>query len=234
MTNIYLRPNKTRANTAIILLGGMLFSSILVFFRQEYFLIQLELDFSSSRLAAIRVDDFLVIASLLQLLLYILTIIYFLRWFTRAYSNLKQFEVKLPYNKGLAGGAWFIPLFHWIAPIQIMWKMYRGAENILTENSLEERKKWRYVTLFLWWFLYVASGVAALIDVQTNNFSQQWNEHDPWLIDYSRFYSIGAIYLTMLAIAVVYNYSRLENKLIQIKGVEYGKRTSHDLIDDQL
>jgi eukaryotic-like serine/threonine-protein kinase len=54
---------------------------------------------------------------------------FFIAWFYRAYRNLQRTSVaSLRYDSGWAIGAWFIPVFNWIRPKQMIDDIWRAGE----------------------------------------------------------------------------------------------------------
>lgn len=87
---------------------------------------------------------------------YILSVIFFIMWFRRAYYNLHQTEAKLQFTEGWAAGAWFVPFLNLVRPYQIM-------EEIWTETQRQSgSKQYPTVTMLIgiWWgFWILGNGV---------------------------------------------------------------------------
>jgi hypothetical protein len=88
---------------------------------------------------------------LLQLALYIIAAIVFIRWLRAAYRNA---DVVAPgvrrYGHGWAIGAWFVPILNFWRPKQIVNDVWRAG----AENPNDDRPP---ILLLAWWLSWVAS-----------------------------------------------------------------------------
>jgi len=235
LNSIRLFPNKQRGTVAVVLLSTMLVLQFIFNIRTYYLKSNLGNRYTVQELHAIKLDMINGVISLILFVVYIITIVFFLRWFKRAYQNAAELGVKLRYSTNMSVGAWFIPLFHWIGPVQMMLELYRNTEKILIENSLTRKKKIRYILIFAWWFIYILCGIIALIDTIFILPRSDRLELAIWMADYLLFVNLLNFGLTILAIAVVNNYRKLEIKLNALSYVTENKDNRNvETIDEGL
>ena len=74
-------------------------------------------------------------------IVYLLTVVVFLRWFSKAYKNLVPLgAVGLRYRPGWAIGAWFVPFLLWWRPKQIANDIWRASDPDNPEPKVLARK----------------------------------------------------------------------------------------------
>ncbi|HET9674790.1 MAG TPA: DUF4328 domain-containing protein [Gaiellaceae bacterium] len=95
----------------------------------------------------------------LQIAVYVVAGIAFLRWFHRAYANLPAIGVdKTRHRPGWAIGAWFIPLASLVWPKRFADEIWRGSD---PDGESAERK---VPSLYgAWWRTFVISGIVVAI-----------------------------------------------------------------------
>jgi hypothetical protein len=94
--------------------------------------------------------------------LYIAAVVLFMIWFHRAYRNLRPLGVERPrYGTGWAIGAWFIPVFNYIRPKQIVNDIWRASGS---EAPPDQGDGWRREPIpavyRYWWTAWI--GVAVI------------------------------------------------------------------------
>ena len=87
----------------------------------------------------------------LMLIVSIITLIYFLSWFHRAYYNLRLIKGKTRYAPGWAVGGWFIPIVQLFMPYQIMNELFRDTKRTLLEAYPDCSKQLPKNLAGLWW-----------------------------------------------------------------------------------
>jgi Domain of unknown function (DUF4328)/Protein of unknown function (DUF2510) len=98
---------------------------------------------------------------LLQLLLYLGTVVVFLVWFRRAYRNLPALGAEsLRFSGGWAVGAWFVPFLNLVRPKQLADDIWRASDPALPPQPGAAWKQQRVPPLVHWWWaLFVASNL---------------------------------------------------------------------------
>jgi hypothetical protein len=98
--------------------------------------------------------------SITQLLFTIITIVLFLLWFSRAYSNLHAVNKRsVRYSKGWAAGSWFVPFVNLVMPYKIMKEVWYKTQEWLPNNSDVEDASY----LGVWWALFILATIAGRI-----------------------------------------------------------------------
>lgn len=234
MNQITIRPNKNRAIITLTLLVTMFLLKMVTLIRFVKLATIIKNHHNIINVPILTHDRILGILSLATTIIYITCIVYYILWFRRAYYNIAQFHHKLNYSNGWASGAWFIPLFHWIGPIQMMVELYKKTINTLIQDNLIVRKNGKYIIITLWWTFYIIAGSLAIYSI----FFLKKNLYDYksvlWFLDFNLSHIIINLILNFYAIWVVLNYYLLENKLPQISNVIVREKNNEktDLIDD--
>jgi Domain of unknown function (DUF4328) len=97
----------------------------------------------------------------IQMGVYLVAAVVFIRWFHRAYANLPAVGIdELGHRTGMAIGAWFVPIASLIWPKQIADEIWKGSDPSLTPDRTEDWRRGK-VPAFLgaWWLTFVASGL---------------------------------------------------------------------------
>ena len=184
---------------------------------------------------AISNDSIILVISTAQFFIYIASIVFFLRWFKNAYQNISKLGFKLKYSKNMSVGAWFIPFFHWVGPIQMILEIYRKAEEILIENSNTAKNKSLYIVITIWWSLYVLSGAESLfkiiaLSINSNRFLDTFESKEYFICN-----SIFQMTLTLMVIFVIINYRKLETQLANLSFITESKlKETEGTIDTEL
>ncbi|PHN07651.1 DUF4328 domain-containing protein [Flavilitoribacter nigricans] len=155
-----LRPNQERARAIIIIFWVMLGVTVLLLISNflQYRLLS-SYDFDADQ--ADSNDNRQMVLAFLFLAIYILSIVYFIRWFRRAYYNLHQVlpASRLQHTEGWAAGSWFVPILNLYRPYQIM-------EEIWEKTQLEylDRPQIQGVQILgFWWALFLGNNFISRI-----------------------------------------------------------------------
>ena len=108
------------------------------------------------------IDNFQVTVGLMILISLILTLIFFLIWFHRAYSNLPSFGADIEHNTGMAVGYFFIPIANFFIPHTILKEIWE--KSITRGNYGKYKPKVTSSIIVLWWVFIIGSGVMTKID----------------------------------------------------------------------
>lgn len=152
---------------------------------------------------------------LFYFIIYILTVIAFLKWFRRAYYNLHTYFVSLDFTEGWAVGGWFIPILNLFRPYKIMCKPYsRTSKEIRKEEA-------NFTFINLWWFFWV---ITNMVSNASNKIYMRANTVEQYLDCYyiDIFLSLVLIPLAFLALKVVSGYSKMEQQfrlLVQVNKI---------------
>jgi hypothetical protein len=94
----------------------------------------------------------------IQIGVYLIAAVVFLRWFYRAYANLKGLGAEGRHRSGWAVGAWLIPLVSLVWPKRIAAEIWRASS---PENEGASEKS--PLVFELWWRAFVISGIVVAI-----------------------------------------------------------------------
>lgn len=82
---------------------------------------------------------------------HVISIVFFIQWFRRAYYNLHQKIHYLNYKEGWAAGSWFIPIINLYRPYLIMRELFLETEEFLHKRNVPSIGKPRQ-TGYIWWW----------------------------------------------------------------------------------
>ncbi|MDX1943609.1 MAG: DUF4328 domain-containing protein [Saprospiraceae bacterium] len=103
------------------------------------------------------------VIALLTFITIIFSIIFFIRWFRRAYYNLHKIGVKgLRYSEGWAAGCWFIPFINLMYPYQIMREIWIETQRAIAGNNNIKNAN----LVGWWWALYLFSNTYSYITLR--------------------------------------------------------------------
>lgn len=155
-----LRPLESRARWAVIGLVAVMVSDVLAIGSD---LLEIRLmdrliagkDVSASSLDS---DDIRQgVVAILQVVAYVGAIVFFLRWFHRAYSNLAALGSRPRFGRGWALGGWFVPILWWWRPKQIANDIWRGNDPDVRSRNLLIGKTAVPPLLTAWWIVWLIS-----------------------------------------------------------------------------
>ena len=156
---ILLRDNTARAKQAISIFWIMLGVTILNMFSlgwQYYLLIDAQANPESIDMERLQTSDTLrTVVTVVNFIMLVLSMIFFILWFRRAYYNLHT----LPWHnarhtEGWAAGSWFIPILSLFWPYQIMQDIWRGTQNAIKERFGEPQSA---AIVGWWWAIYLVN-----------------------------------------------------------------------------
>ena len=99
---------------------------------------------------------------LLQLPVYLFTIVFFLIWLNRAYKNLAPLRAQnIEFSPGWAVGWWFIPFANLVKPYQVMQELWRESDpdfdagSGFLSNSVGTAPRY----MMFWWAFWIISNI---------------------------------------------------------------------------
>lgn len=103
------------------------------------------------------VSIFILLLAILNFFIYLATVVFFLMWLHRSYSNLKAFNPwnRLDYSAGWAVGSFFIPFVNLVVPyraVREVWQKSWPADEALLSAPTPP------ASFPLWWLFWVLSG----------------------------------------------------------------------------
>ena len=212
-----IRPNEQRAKWAEYLIWAMLFMSIITLisnYLQYNMLLKLQeginILYSKIEMNDIRVG----IISLVYFVVYITSVVTFIRWFRRAYYNLHN-RGNASYEEGWAAGAWFVPIISLFRPYRIMQELDDKMAALIEKHSSKKIKQ-SSVLIGLWWAWWVISNIYANITLRISWNAETLNETLK-STTFDMIYEVIHIPLAILAILVIRRVSGKEMKLAALE-----------------
>ena len=96
------------------------------------------------------------VVALLALAAWVLAVVLFIRWFRRAYRNLRAVGGLQRYREGWTIGAWFVPILNLFRPKQLTNDIWRGSDPATPWRESDATE--RVPPLVQWWWgLFLAS-----------------------------------------------------------------------------
>ncbi len=149
--------------TGIFLLSGIAVDGVVLvleLLQRAYFPGVWTSDADYSDGEAIFVLGFLAVL-LVSLLLFVSTVITFLIWIHRSYSNLVALNVQsLSSTPGWAVGYWFIPILCLFKPLKIVNELYHSSDPSVEQDSTRFSFDSTTVIHGFWWALWVIGSIA--------------------------------------------------------------------------
>ena len=147
---------------------------------------------------------------------YILSYIFFILWFRRAYFNLHQVVKHLEYSEGWAAGAWFVPILNLFRPYQIMRELYVETENYISKVKSDYNQKLNVTFVGIWWFLWIVASFLDRIGMRLNLNAETLEEiNRATKINLANeFFTIP---LCLIIIKVIKDYNNVERELFEIE-----------------
>lgn len=212
-----LKDNSQRAKNAILtmwLVLGAIVISLLI----EFYSLKTLIDINSGNYNIINeFDTFLIIVGLgglAILAINVVTIVFFIMWFRRAYWNLHQLTRGLRYTEGWAAGAWFIPIFNYFGPFQIAKDLFTKTEMLLVDKGLISSDSKRFQNAKIWWGLWISSSILSSISSRADNLDSI--EGQILLGILGLIGSVISIGAAIFAVKVIQSYHEMEKLLPQL------------------
>ncbi len=159
-------------------------------------------------------DNMTIALGTIQFILFVTTIVLFIKWFRRAYGNLIRLNVSMAYSENSAVWGYFIPIINWVRPIKTMKEIFLKTQQTIKAYSSNIQMDQNTGFITLWWILYLVNGGIA------NVASKQMNRADTIdaFIEANNIYVISDLLDLLaigLAIYVVQRIAKLELILIK-------------------
>lgn len=213
---IFLRENDSRSKRTILLIwivtaleaiNGILsylrFNLLDGFFDDDEFI---ESDF-------VFLDNLDSIFTIVYMAILVISGIFFIQWFRRAYFNLHLVSTNLKSSEGWASGSWFVPFVNLYRPVGIMRELYSRTSEILVEKKVRFESKKNIISL--WWTFWILTAVLSN-SIMRYSFNITTLEQVQNLAFMNIILSVLNIILGFLALKVVNDYIYLEEKLHKI------------------
>jgi len=119
-----------------------------------------DFSFSKDEIETIHfLDNVIMIANLIQIVIYIVSIVFFLRWFKRAYGNLIRRHQPMEFSETGAVLGFFIPIVFWFRPYQAGKEIFLKTQYAIKEFNSSFKIDTDASFVGLWWFIYWANTI---------------------------------------------------------------------------
>jgi len=213
-----LMPNGQRAKAAIMLIWIVLGVEMISLFSDylQYKLLQDAV--SGGYLSADRaqLNDFRqMMVGILYLVVYLFSVITFIKWFRRAYANLHLRVKILNKTEGWAAGSWFVPIVNLYQPVQIMSELYNETDELLVKKKIIPERKLATNYIALWWILWILSSLIGNLVFQLSKNAETIDGLINSTIT-SMISGLVMIPLSIITVKVIKDYAALEPLLATI------------------
>jgi dolichol kinase len=139
----------------------------------------------------------------------ILTMVFFIRWFRRAYFNLHLRTKNLQHTEGWAAGAWFVPIFNLYAPVQIMSDLFNESLRELKKVGKASPVAHPGFLVGIWWLFWL---LRFIINSYSSVVSRNLTSLDQIMLTTKLvvFGSLASIVAAFLCIQLVQRYAKIE------------------------
>jgi hypothetical protein len=217
-----LKPNDKRAKNAIILIWIMLALDIISFISGyfQYNLLEsaskgIEISIETANANDLREQ----IIGITNLIVFFISAITFILWFRRAYYNLHLKSSFLTYKEEWAVYAWFLPFINLYRPFKIMKELYHETKRLLSRQGYGLDIKASSFTLGIWWTLWLTNNFIGQFILR---YSQESDTVDQIITTTiaSMVGNIVGVFLSLITIKVISDYSKLEENLHKAEDIE--------------
>jgi len=155
---IMLKDNSKRAENLIIVFWiviGALVLGLVPGFNEIILLDKLNNDMFVDDSTLDSSDSIQFIVGIVQTILLIISAVFFLNWFRRAYGNLNRLHIKTEYEEQMAGWYFVIPILSFFRPYQIMVEIWQKTQSYLTAIKANYLENNHSFVIGLWWALFI-------------------------------------------------------------------------------
>ena len=213
-----LRPNAERAKYAIIMLFVILFLDVVSGYSSY-----LQLGLLNDLNEGIFIPDEVLTANDLReqligvvyLIAMIVSAVFFIQWFRRAYYNLQVRTGNCEHGEGWAAGSWFVPIISLFRPLHIMNEMDTKTSRLMgsaTGNVVPTNG----ILIGFWWGLWIITNYLGNY-VLKMAFKEETLDNYISTTTLEMVNSFLGVPLAILAYFVVKNYAQKEADLVQIE-----------------
>ena len=151
-------------------------------------------------------DIVLGITAVIYIVVFIICIVRFIKWFRRAYFNIEAAGLNIDNSESAAAWSWFIPIYNLFAPYQIMKEVWVKTQKTYTENIKPVNN-----LIGMWWGTWV---ITSIIDAQVDGIGPSLLGGDPEAVAIMSIISSALLVLSnYLVIEVVEKVSVFEKAM---------------------
>ena len=213
-----LRPNADRAKYAMVMLFVILFLDVVSGY-SSYLQLGLLNDLNEGIFIA---EDVLTandlreqIIGIVYLIAMIVSAVFFIQWFRRAYYNLQVRTGTCEHSDGWAAGSWFVPIISLFRPLHIM-KELDAKTSRLIGSATGTVVPTNGIVIGFWWALWIITNYIGNY-VLKMAFKEDTIENYISATTAEMVNSFLGVPLALLAYIVVKNYAQKEANLVQLE-----------------
>jgi hypothetical protein len=214
-----LRPNKQRAQTAIILICIVMVLDVVSLISSYFQYRLLQGNEDVLREAASANDTREMIIGIIYGIAFLISGITFIQWFRRAYYNLHLKVDNLKFGEGWAAGCWFTPIISIYRPYQIMKELYEKTKELLIHNGDELNENFSTTFIGIWWGLWIINHYLGQFIFRSSLKAEDINQLSTTTA-MSMIESTIGILLGFITIKIIKDYSSMEEKLFESENAE--------------
>jgi Domain of unknown function (DUF4328) len=146
----------------------------------------------------------------------VISIVFFIKWFRRAYFNLQRRVSNVSFEEHWSALSWFIPLINLYRPYVIMKELFIATKFQLNDVNKDDLLDLKIVNI--WWFLFIFDRFGFRI-FGVILYSSRVMNYNSFNIDiFNQLYVFGllitTVSLTFYTLKLIRNYSKAEELLI--------------------
>lgn len=213
---IFLRENNNRSKRTLLLIWivtGLEVINIILSYLRFDLLNEFFNDYDIANSELVFLDNLDTIFTIVYTSVLIISGIFYIQWFRRAYFNLHLVSTNLKFTEGWASGAWFFPFINLYRPVAIMKELYNRTSEILIEKKIHFENKKNIISL--WWTFWILTAVLSNF-IMRYSFDITTLEQVQNIAFMNIILSVLNVILGFLALKVVNDYIYLEEKLHKI------------------
>ena len=220
MTASKLRPNDQRANLLVTLLWVSLIVQMISMISTvfQYLLLRHVSQGNMISMETAQANDLREQAiAILYLIVFIITAVFFIRWFRRGFFNMSQIHSNMSASDGWTAGSWFIPIYSLYRPYQLMKEMFEVAQgwfNGKKEEGFKHNLELNKVSV--WWTFWIISSILGQIVFRMSrgegSVEQMMNADLISIVN-----DLVAIPLTIFTVAMIKNFAAHEQQIFEFE-----------------
>ena len=151
--------NTERAIILLKVFYAIIFVTIINIIGEFLYLNYLKTNFKNIDLESFsNIEIFQSVIGIIFLIVYVLTIVYFLKWFRRAYGNLHRVDfLRVEHQEKMALWGWIIPIICLWRPLGIMKEIDFKTQMAVKKLNPSFEVKNNKILIHSWWALYIIS-----------------------------------------------------------------------------
>ncbi|MGL1900608.1 MAG: DUF4328 domain-containing protein [Fibrobacterales bacterium] len=167
--------------------------------------------------------------SISYLVVYLLFIVVFIRWFKRAYRNAKLKGALMTYSEKWAIWSWVTPFANLYIPVKMMGELFKETKRLLSGEEFQERVFLSSTIVGVWWTFFIINGIVGQFSsrMDTDTIDQLISSTQVDMLSFA----LG-VPLSIVTILMLKNYMAAEPYVLQLAISDENDQVESLLIDD--